>query len=406
MNTRWMSLALLGSLALAGCRGAEGDVAAPGAGGAGTSSGAPPRNALRVPEETQRKWGIEVAAVSRTTMTGAIAIPGVLSLDPRRTAQVSSLLDGLVTHVGVKPGDEVRAGQVLLRLHAPSLSQAKTAFLQAASKLELARQEFDRAEALLKQEAIDRKEHLRRRTELANAMGDLDVAESNLHSYGMDQAAVDQLRRESRRAADERSPLDHVTEPTLNLASPMAGRVLAMDVVNGQHVEPQQALLTVADLSTLWALLDAREHDLPHVTAGREVRVTTTIYPDRAWTGKVDYVGDIVNEKTRTVQVRVVVRNADRILKPNMYIRGELPDAVSAREVVAVPQGAVQTVGGDPVVFVREGPDLFVARPVEPGDRIGEARVIARGLDGSERVVVAGAFTLKAELLKSTLAGE
>lgn len=88
------------------------------------------------------------------------------------------------------------------------------------------------------------------------------------------------------------------------------------------------------------------------------------------------------------------------------YIRGELPDAVSAREVVAVPQGAVQTVGGDPVVFVREGPDLFVARPVEPGDRIGEARVIARGLDGSERVVVAGAFTLKAELLKSTLAGE
>lgn len=406
MKIRWMSLTLLGVLALTGCRGAEGDAATPGtseAGGAGESAA---RHAVRVAEDTQKKWGIEVAVVSRTTITGAITIPGVLSLDPRRTAQVSSLLDGLVTDVGVKPGDEVRAGQVLLRLHAPSLSQAKTAFLQAASKLELARQEFDRAEVLLKQEAIDRKEHLRRRTELANATSELDVAESNLHSYGLDQAAVDLLRRESRHSADERSPLDHVTEPTLNLASPMAGRVLAMDVVNGQHVEPQQALLTVADLSTLWALLDAREHDLPYVTPGREVRITTTIYPDRVWTGNVDYVGDIVNEKTRTVQVRIVVSNTGRLLKPNMYIQGELPDGVSAREVVAVPQDAVQTIGGDPVVFVREGPDLFVARPVELGDRIGGARAIARGLDGSERVVVAGAFNLKAELLKSTLAGE
>ena len=406
MNTRWMSLILLGLVAVGGCRAAESDRAATDTGGAPASDQAPPSNALRVPEATQKKWGIELAVAGKTTMTGTMTIPGVLGLDPRRTAQVSSLLDGQVTYVGVKPGDEVRAGQVLLRLHAPSLSQAKTAFLQAASRLDLARQEFDRAEALLKQEAIDRKEHLRRQTELANATSEFDVAESNLHSYGLDQEAVDRLRRESRRSADEHSPLDHVTEPTLNLASPMAGRVVAMTVVTGQHVEPQHALVTIADLSTLWALLDAREQDLPYVTPGREVRITTTIYPDRVWTGKVDYVGDIVDEKTRTVQVRIVVPNTGRLLKPNMYIQGELPDAVSATDVVAVPQDAVQTIGGDPVVFVREGPDLFVVRPVELGGRIGDARVIARGLEGSERIVVAGAFNLKAELLKSTLAGE
>jgi membrane fusion protein, heavy metal efflux system len=102
----------------------------------------------------------------------------------------------------------------------------------------------------------------------------------------------------------------------------------------------------------------------------------------------------------------VIVRNDGRVLKPNMYIQGELPDAVTARDVLTLPQEAVQTINGEPVVFVREAPDRFVARPVEAGDRIGTRRAILRGLDGAEFVAIAGAFNLKAELLKSTLAGE
>jgi cobalt-zinc-cadmium efflux system membrane fusion protein len=186
----------------------------------------------------------------------------------------------------------------------------------------------------------------------------------------------------------------------------MAGHVVERDVVNGQHIEPQKMLLTLADLSTLWALLDAREADLPHVSRGREVRITTSIYPDRVWQGRVDHVGDMVDEKTRTVKIRVIVRNDERLLKPNMYIQGELPDAISSRDVLTVPQEAIQTIGGEPVVFVREGADKFVARPVELGDRVGARRAVLKGLSGSDAVVVTGAFYLKAELLKSTLAGE
>jgi cobalt-zinc-cadmium efflux system membrane fusion protein len=177
-------------------------------------------------------------------------------------------------------------------------------------------------------------------------------------------------------------------------------------VIAGQHIEPQKMLLTVSDLSTLWALLDAREADLPHVVSGRQVRITTSIYPDRVWQGRVDHVGDVVDEKTRTVKIRVVVGNDGRLLKPNMYIQGELPDAVSARDVLTVPQEAIQMIGGESVVFVREGADRFVVRLVEVGERIGARRALLRGLDGTELVVVAGAFNLKAELLKSTLAGQ
>ena len=263
----------------------------------------------------------------------------MLSLDPQHTAQITSLLDGKVVFVGAQVGDEVRRNQVLVTVHAPALAQAKTAYLQAGAKLELARREFERAEILLKQEAIDQKEHLRRRTEFENASSEFAVAESNLHSYGIDQAAVEQLLRQARRPNNGTAAMDDLAEPYLKLTAPIAGHVVERDVINGQHIEPQKMLLTVSDLSTLWALLDARETDLPHVARGREVRITTSIYPDRVWLGRVDHVGDVVDEKTRTVKVRVVVRNDGRLLKPNMYIQGELPNAVSSRDVLTLPAG-------------------------------------------------------------------
>jgi len=406
MKSQWIRLALFGLVACGACKATSADGPKPEAQESKSFGKTEERNTVRASGEIQKKWGIDVAQATRTTVAGAITIPGVLSLDPQHTAQISSLLEGRVVFVGAQVGDEVRRNQVLVTVHAPALAQAKTAYLQAGAKLALARRESERAEILLKQEAIDQREHLRRRTEFENASSEFAVAESNLHSYGFDQAAVDQLLRQARQPNNGTAAMDDLAEPYLTLTAPIAGHVVERDVINGQHIEPQKMLLTVSDLSMLWALLDAREADLPHVARGREVRITTSIYPDRVWHGRVDHVGDIVDEKTRTVKVRVVVRNDGRLLKPNMYIQGELPDAVSARDVLTLPQEAIQTIGGESVVFVREGADKFVARPVEVGDRVGARRAVLRGLNGSEVVVVAGAFNLKAELLKSTLAGE
>lgn len=406
MKSPWIGLALFGVMACCACNGTGAEGQKPEAAGRKSSANPDERNTVRASGEVQKKWGIEVAAAARTTVSGRIAIPGVIALDLQHTAQISSLLDGRVVSIAVQVGDEVRRDQVLVTIHAPALAQAKTQYLQAGSRLELARREFERAEVLLKQEAIDQKEHLRRRAEFENASSEFAVAESNLHSYGLDQAAVDQLLSLARRPNRSPGAMDDLAEPYLKLTAPIAGQVVERDVVTGQHVEPQKMLLTVSNLSTLCAFLDARESDLPHVARGREVRITTSIYPERAWQGRVDHVGDVVDEKTRTVKVRVLVRNDGRLLKPNMYIQGELADAVGTRDVLTVPQEAVQTIGGEPVVFVREGGDRFVARPVELGDRMGVRRAILRGLTGSEQLVVAGAFNLKAELLKSTLAGE
>ena len=90
---------------------------------------------------------------------------------------------------------------------------------------------------------------------------------------------------------------DELMAPYLRLTAPLAGHVIERDVVVGQHVGPEQPLLTISDLGGLWAMLDAREADLPHIASGQQVRIRTTLYPDRVWAGRVQHVGDIVDER-------------------------------------------------------------------------------------------------------------
>lgn len=360
---------------------------------------------VQVTAALQQKWGITVGVADRTTARVVVTLPGVLRLDQRRTVQVTSLLDGKVVSVGAELGAVVTRGQVLATIHAPALAQAKTAYLQAATRAELAAREYERGRTLLQQEAIDQKDLLRRKTDAETAGGDVGAAESNLHSFGLDQAAVDALLRRARQpAAGDRH--DDLADPYLAITSPIAGRVIERDIIVGQHIEPTRRLFTVSDLSTLWAVLDAREGDLPYLAPNRPVRIRTTVYPTRVWEGRILHVGDIVDEASRTVKVRVATPNDGLLLKPNMFIQGELADAPGSRTVLTVPADAVQSVNGEAVVFVRTALDRFVARPVEPGDRTGDRRIILNGLEGTEFIALTGAFNLKSELLKSSLSGE
>lgn len=375
-----------------------------GASGPAASQGEARDGTLRVTPALQQKWGITTAEPAKSTESGTVTLAGVLRLNEGQTAYISSLLEGQVVSLGADLGTFVRKGQVLATIHAPALADAKTAFLQAAARAELATREHERARILLQQEAVDQKEAARRRADLEQAGIELGVAESKLHSFGLDQSQVDALLRLARQPGGH--DRDDLAAPYLNLISPISGRVIARDAIAGQHVLPDRALFTVSDLSTLWAVLDAREPDLPLLTGGRAVRIRTSLYADRAWNGRILHVGDVVDEKSRTVKVRVATPNTGLLLKPNMFVQGDIVGASGTRDVLTLPVDAVQTINGDPVVFVRVASDRFAVRPVEPGGRTGDRRVIAKGLDGSESVVVTGAFALKAELLKSSLAGE
>jgi membrane fusion protein, heavy metal efflux system len=395
-------LSLVVALAAAACTSGPG--AAPEKG-----SEPPPADAAKAPRELkvspdlQRKWGVVTGAVERLAVSGALRLPGVLALDQRRSGRISALLEGTVVSVDADLGDVVKKDQVLVVLHSPAFTQAQSAFLQAYSRRAVARRELERGKELLKDEAIQPKEYQRRQADYEAASTDYSLAESNLHALGWGHPQIDALVERASRVTADASDL---VDPYLRVRSPIDGRVIARDIVVGEHVHPDKLLFEVSDLSMLWAMLDAREQDLPTLSGASRVAIESQVYPGRRFDARVARVGDVVDEKLRTIKVRVEVPNPGLLLKPNMYVQGVIEGNGRSHEVLAVPEEAVQTIDGEPSVFVVTAANAFGLRAVQLGEPVGKSRSVIHGLDGTETIVVAGAFNLKGEWLKSSLAGE
>ena len=359
---------------------------------------------VHVEPELVEPWGIEVGSPGRTDVVAEVELPGVLGTNENRTARVGPLVAGQIARVGVDLGQRVQAGQTLATLNAPEFTRVQTALLRASAQAELSKKDFERAVSLREQQAIEERELLRRRSAYEQDLAELKAAELLLLSLGMD---VERVREISGSPAQPLPPEGPGTvEPFLPIRTPISGVVLSRDAVLGDHVEPGRTLFTVSDLGTLWALLDAYEHQVPYLSREAEVVVRTPLLPGQDFPGRVTFIADQVDQELRTVQVRAEVPNSSGLLKPNMYVQGLLRVRSPGEERMVVPPDALVLLEGHQVVFVEKPPEpgerhtVFEAREVTPGELLTVGRVILAGLDGSERLVTKGAFLLKAELTK------
>lgn len=193
---------------------------------------------------------------------------------------------------------------------------------------------------------------------------------------------------------------------TITITAPIAGRVTERGVTLGETVTPEKALFTVVNLNTVWVQLEVRQQDLPRVRTGQSVTVTSSTAPGRTFRGSVAYIGDVVDETTRTVKVRAVIQNLNNVLKPQTFVRGTIGTDAQT-QVLAVPQEAVQSLEGKTVVFVQgDHPGEFTAKEVETGETVAGQAVILSGLEPGAQVVTKGAFTVKAQAQKAELGHE
>ena len=192
---------------------------------------------------------------------------------------------------------------------------------------------------------------------------------------------------------------------TIPVRSPLHGVVLEKSVTQGTAVTVGTPLYVVADLTELWAVAEIDETQLPLVTAGRPTELRVSAYPGETFAGRITFVADMVNPKTRRVTVRCQVPNPSQRLKPEMYASITLA-AGEPREVLAVPSGAVQEIEGKPLVFVKTAKGSFERRDVTVGPETEGWVEVRSGVKEGEAVATTGSFLLKSELLKGSLAGE
>jgi cobalt-zinc-cadmium efflux system membrane fusion protein len=358
---------------------------------------------VSLPEAARKQAGISIETARKLTRVDQVEAPGVLSLDEKRTARLGSLVEGVVVHAVAEVGDRVRPGQVLAEMHSHVVHDAWADYRKAVAdrrrretELAFAKQSEERAHRLLADKAISRQEVQRAEANRIDAEAQLDMAKTEVRR------AEEALEHLGVTNAEDPSGESGEYVP---VRSPLKGVVLEKSVTQGTAVTVGSPLFVVADLTDLWAVAEIDETELPLVEAGRDVEIRVAAYPGETFGGRVTFVADTVNPKTRRVTVRCQVPNADGRLKPEMYAALTL-SAGEPREVLAVPAGAIQEVRGRPILFVRTAEGSYERRDVAVGSEVDGWVEVRSGVSEGEAVATTGSFLLKSELLKGTMAEE
>lgn len=320
-----------------------------------------------VPEHSPLRRTLAIAAVGSETLTAPFSLPASVEADPARLVAVMPPLAGRIVSMNKRLGDPVQAGDILFTLDSADYAQAQSDVQKAKASLELARKNLER------QRKLD-SDQLAATRDVEQASNDFEQAASEL---GRAQARLAQL------GAKSGGTDGHL----LAVRSPISGRVVDLAAaVGGYWNDANAAVMTVADLSSVFVTASAQEKDLPHVQVGQEVVVTLDAYPERPMTGKVRYVGEMLDADTRTAKVRMVFDNAAGQLKPGMFaianFRGQ------THQGVTIPLTAVVQTGFYSRTFVEVAPWQFVPRVLTLGTQDNDRVEILSGLKPGERVVV------------------
>lgn len=339
---------------------------------------------LKLTTEEIETAGIKIEELTVQSFIDQVVLTATVRANQDRIARVAPRVSARIIKVNANLGDQVKAGQTLAQLDSIELGEAHSMYRQAQSQYSLARSDFDRAQKLKADEIIPEKDFLRARSEFEKARSNLRAADDKLR-------LLDSTHRES----------DTDPASVFPLKAPFAGTVIEKDAVLGELTRPDKSIFTIADLSNLWIAANLFEKDLGKIRIGAPANVTINAYPGEVFKGRLTYISSTVDKESRAVQARVELPNPDGRLKPEMFATASI-DTAGTRQALTVPQEATLLVNGQATVFVQEAGG-FEPRPVELGDKVGGRVTIKSGLKAGERIVGAGAYALKARMLKSQI---
>lgn len=344
-------------------------------------------------------WKVQVVDLSHL-----LSLNGSVGYDENRLVQVAANVKGRVVSIPVDLGARVKAGDPLLVIESVELGRTREEYVKELSSFNVSARAYERAKKLVEANAISAGEYQAREGDYLTKKAALASAERTLHLYGDDEAAVARLRAES--SAQSHAPADGAT---LTLRAPFSGRVIDRKVTPGALFEALQPLMTVADLGRVWVFLNAFEKDLSLLHEGLPVTLRTDAYPQETFSGRVDFLGSVVDRETRSVRVRATVENPAEKLRPGLFVKAQLsvpkPQSES-RPIVAVPQTALQTLDGRSTVFVQVEPGVFAMHHVEVGHSFEGFTEILAGIKAGDVVVTEGSFVMKSEFAKASLKGD
>ena len=378
---------------------------------------------IKIPKATRRLAGIETEKVDETVAFQKLRAVGFIDFDEGRVSTIAAYVDGRIEKLYANyTGVKVKKDEHLAEFYSPELYSAQVEYIQAG-------------------DSLSKMQGAQLENTLSTQRSLLLNAERKLKELGMSKTQIRMLKKT--RKAKSRLILD----------SPTSGTVIEKNVMEGTYVNSGQIIYKVADLSSVWLLLDMFPEETTYLKYGLKVTANIRSAPDRHFEGRVSFISPVIDRKTRTVRVRVEIPNSKGILRPGdfadasilvpvgnngvgtktydknlagKYIAPMHPQEISDKpgkcpicgmemipaaefgyseniqdleKVITVPRNAILSVGEGHVVFVENEPDRFVLREIVMGPIVeGNRVVVIKGLKIGDTVASSGVFLIDSQM--------
>lgn len=370
---------------------------------------------ITLSDTAQKLASIQVMPVERKFVTAEISMFGKIDYDETKLAYITARVPGRLDRLYVDyTGISVRKGDHLVYLYSPELLTAQEELIQALKRV--------------------RTKNNDRKYVQKDSFSILEAVREKLRLWGLTESQIKQIEKKNKAS-------DHIT-----IYAPISGTVIHKNAMEGMYVNTGTQIYTIADLNRVWVKLEAYESDITWIRYGQKVEIRTETYPGERFEGRISFIDPILNQKTRTVAVRVNVENRDGRLKPGMFVRGIVYSRMSAGGKVVEPDMAGKWIspmhpeiikdrpgkcdicgmplvqaemlgyaaaepknapivipatvplitGKRAVVYVRipDNSTMFEGREVVLGPRAGNYYIVLKGLHEGELVVVNGNFKI------------
>jgi membrane fusion protein, heavy metal efflux system len=354
------------------------------AAGCGESKSSQPATPAAAPGATKNP--VTIVQPEYRTRTAVLETTAKVQFNEEQLVRVNAPVTGRVLDVLARPGEVVDPGHPLFVLDSPDLGQAKSDYAKAVSDLARSEKAIRLAKELFEIKAIAGKDIRDAENDLNKTVAERDRAAARLRTLG--------IRAEQLKDIGERTD----ASTTVTVRAPRGGVVVERNISPGQVVTYGQSdtpvsLFTIANLSSMWVLVDVYEPDVPRVKLGQAVRITLPCCPGDKYEGKVANIAAAVDKETRTLKVRAVVPNPGRVLKAEMFVKAAIDTGSS--QALTLPQSAIQRTDGQTFVLLAKDKGEYERRTVRTGVEFDGATEILEGVTPQDRVVSTGGVLLK-----------
>ncbi len=315
-------------------------------------------NQFKLTENAMALANIQTSIVGQhTSENKGIHLSGKIVKNEKENSLQVSYLSGRIERLNVSfTGEEVRKGQLLATIYSPELYAAQQELLTAASLKE-------------SQPALYK------------------AVRNKLKLWKLSDNQIDKI--ESSGEVKENIPI----------YATVSGTVSEKLVDQGDYIKQGQPLLKISNLKTVWALFDVYENQMDLFKIGQAISITTNAYPNKEFKAKVDFIDPVFDTKTRTVKLRAVLSNKDKVFKPGMFVEGAIENNISNTEQeLTVPASAILWTGKRSVVYIKTNKEqpIFEMREISLGNQVGNHYQITEGINSGDEIVTNGTFTVDA----------